>query len=87
MFTVEINGKIHKYDAPIRLDALLRDRYSKYAVAAWVDGRLSELTKLIDRSCKVDAVTLESEDGTRIYLRTLTIVKPPIFKVKKYLDI
>ncbi|MBE5818890.1 MAG: nucleoside kinase [Clostridiales bacterium] len=74
MFTVEMNSKVIKYDAPIRLDALLRDRFSKYAVGAWVDGRLCELTKFADHNCKVDAVTLECEDGVRIYLRTLKFV-------------
>lgn len=74
MFTVTVNNKIYEMDSPSSLENILRDKYQKYAVAAYVDGRLTELTDIIERNCTVEPVGLDCEDGVRIYFRTLKFV-------------
>lgn len=74
MFTVNINNKIYEMDSSCSLEDIICDKHQKYAVAAYVDGRLTELADIIDRDCTVEPIGLDSEDGVRIYFRTLKFV-------------
>lgn len=74
MFTVTINGKKYEFHSQRSLEEILREKHDKYAVAARVDGRVYDLIKVIDYDCVVEPVDLTSEDGVRIYFRTLKFV-------------
>lgn len=74
MFTVDINKKMYEFADPISLESIIRDSYRKYAVAAYVDGKLTELNGIIDHDCTIEPVELDNEDGVRVYFRTLKFV-------------
>ncbi len=74
MFTVNVNGKSGDYFSPVTLEEIVREKYGKYAVAARVDSRLHDLGKVVDYDCDIEPVGLDSEDGVRIYFRTLKFV-------------
>lgn len=74
MFTVNVNNKIYEINSPSSLSDIIRDKYQKYAVAAYVNGRLTELTDIINYDCTVEPIGLDCEDGVRIYFRTLKFV-------------
>lgn len=74
MFTVTINNKIYEINSSSSLEDILHEKYQKYAVAAYVNGKLTELTNIIDRNCTIEPIGLDCEDGVRIYFRTLKFV-------------
>lgn len=74
MFNVQISGKKFVLDSPQALCDTLKANYDKYCVAALVDGRIYDLNKVIDYDCKIEPLDLTTEDGVRIYFRTLKYV-------------
>lgn len=74
MFTVCINKKMFDMPFPVSLESIIRNKYQRYAVAAYVDGRLTELSSVIDHACSIEPVELDNEDGVRVYFRTLKFV-------------
>ena len=74
MFEVTLCGTKHPVSAPDTLASILKNHYPGYCVAALVNDRLQELSKVIDSDCDIQPVDLTSEDGVRIYLRTLKYV-------------
>ncbi len=81
MFTVSIGSKKITFNAPCALGDILREHCDKYCVAALVDGRICDLNKVVDYDCVIEPLDLTSEDGVRIYYRTLKFVF--IMAVKK----
>ena len=74
MFTVRICQKEFSFNAPSMLCDILREKYDKYCVAALVDRRVYDLNKVIDYDCSIEPLDLTTEDGVRIYYRTLKFV-------------
>lgn len=74
MFTTTIGSKKVIFNAPCALYTVMREHYNKYCVAATVNGRVYDLNKVIDHDCTVEPLDLTSEDGIRIYFRTLKFV-------------
>ena len=74
MFEVTINGKKCRLASADTLAEILRDHYPDYCVAALVNNRLHDLSKVIDGDCEIVPIDLTCEDGMRIYSRTLKYV-------------
>lgn len=74
MITVTLDGKNYRYYSSVRLGDVIREHCDRYCVAVLVNGRLYDLDKVIDSDCEVEPVDLTSEDGMRIYMRTLKYV-------------
>lgn len=74
MFTVTISSKKLTFNAPCELSAIMREHCDKYCVAALVNGRVYDLNKVIEHDCVIEPLDLTSEDGVRIYFRTLKFV-------------
>ncbi len=74
MFNVRINDRDFSYNSPTMLKDILRERYNGYAVAAKLNGRIYELTKVVDYDCEITPVDLTTEAGVRTYYRTLKFV-------------
>ena len=53
MFEVTINGKKCNLASPDTLAEILRDHYPDYCVAALVNNRLHDLSKVIDGDCEI----------------------------------
>ncbi|MDR1160555.1 MAG: nucleoside kinase, partial [Syntrophomonadaceae bacterium] len=73
--TVTVKNKGTYYVKPgTTLAELLSDVYDDLKVAAKVDNYLQDLNFVLDRSCSVEAVDLSSENGFRIYRRSVVFM-------------
>ena len=78
MVTVEfINGQYQEYNKNTSLLTISRDVASLYTtpiVVAKVNNELKDLQTVVDTDCKVDFLDLHTEQGTKVYQRSLTFV-------------
>jgi len=71
-FTVVYNGKTTTHDEPVRiLDIVGPD---KNLICAYVNGRVRELTFLLNRDAILETKTLDNGEGIRIYQTSLRFV-------------
>lgn len=74
---IEIAGKIYNYADNISLKDIasdFKDMYHGIIVAAKIDNELVDLNQMIDRDCTIDFVDMSTEEGIKIYARSLTFV-------------
>src|SRR5690606_21424321 len=69
-----INNEKKHFKERIRLEKVASELGIKSAVCATVDGRLRELTYVIDNDAKVEFLGLDTHDGMRIYEATLRYI-------------
>ena len=71
-FKVTYNGKTTIYDKPTRiLDIVGND---KNLICAYVNGRVRELTFILNRDTNLETKTLDDSEGIRIYQTSLRFV-------------
>lgn len=69
-----INNEKKHYKERMRLEKIAQDLGIKGAVCATIDGRLRELTYVVDSNAKIEFLGLDTHDGMRIYEATLRYV-------------
>lgn len=75
--TVTIDGKKYGVLAGTSLEKIKNDFYTDskaVIVAAYVNNELKELTYSVEDDCNISFVDLSTEDGVRIYQRSLTFL-------------
>lgn len=68
---ISINQKLYTYQEPISLIKIKDDLGLKNILAASVNGRLRELSYVIEKSCDIEFLDFNSRDAIRIYESTL----------------
>lgn len=74
---IEINGSVKEYPKGISLEKLSEEYQKDYEadiILAFVNNRLRELFKTVDRDCKVRFVTTADDAGHKTYNRGMTLV-------------
>jgi uridine kinase len=74
---IEIDGEIKEYPIGISLLELSKEYQPKYKddiILAFVNNRLRELPKTVNKDCKVCFVTTKEDAGYKTYVRGLTLV-------------
>ncbi len=69
-----INNEKKQFKERMRLEKIAQDLGIKGAICATVDGRLRELTYVVDSNAKIEFLGLDTHDGMRIYEATLRYV-------------
>ncbi len=64
MLKVLVNGEVRQVEPGLTLEQLLAD---PAAIVARVDGRLADLTEVLDHDATVESVRFESPDGREVY--------------------
>lgn len=75
--TVQLSAGTRSYPKGVTLLEICRDNYGDRArevLAAKVNNDLKDLQSFIETDCKVDFVTAASEEGIKVYQRSLTFV-------------
>lgn len=74
---VEINGTVKEYPKGVRLLDISREYQKDYKediILAFVDNRLRELQKTVQKDCHIRFVTTEEDAGHKTYNRGVTLV-------------
>lgn len=74
---IEINGIVKEYPNGIRLLELSKEYEKEYKddiILAFVGNRLRELSKSVQKDCKVRFITTSDDAGHKTYVRGLTLV-------------
>ena len=74
---ITVMGRTREYDTPRTVLQVLDDlkpECSKMALGAFVGGRALELTELLHDDCELSPITFQSEEGRRIYERSLRFI-------------
>ncbi|MDF2951199.1 MAG: hypothetical protein K0S18_782 [Anaerocolumna sp.] len=74
---IEINGSVKEYPKGISLEKLSEEYQKDYEadiILAFVNNRLRELFKTVDRDCKVRFITTADDAGHKTYNRGMTLV-------------
>ncbi len=77
MIKVEVNGVIKEYKAGTTLLEISKEHEREYEhdiILAFVDHRLRELPKTVEKDCCVSFVTTKDDVGHKTYVRGLTLV-------------
>lgn len=77
MIKVEVNGVIKEYKAGTTLLEISKEHEQEYEhdiILAFVDHRLRELPKTVEKDCCVSFVTTKDDVGHKTYVRGLTLV-------------
>src|SRR5690554_3351169 len=69
-----INDQTHTFDQKLSLEAIAQKLGIKNSVCAAVNGRIRELSYLIDQDGEIQFMGLDTHDGMRIYEATLRYV-------------
>ena len=74
---ITIHGQTKHFGGPLRLDAALPSFYPDdwlQILGCFYQGRVLELSTLLDRTGEIEPITYEHEEGRRIYERSLRFV-------------
>lgn len=74
---VKVNGQIREYPANTSLKAIADDYRKEYdndIILAFVNNKLRELFKTVDKDCEVRFVTTEENTGHKTYVRGMILV-------------
>lgn len=81
--TVRMAGKEHEVLKGTTLERIKNDFYGDskaIVVAAYVNNEIRELTYPVEEDCNISFIDLSSEDGVRIYQRSLTFLLVKAFR-------